>query len=640
MTVVDEIKARVDIVEIISQTVKLRRSGKSYSGFCPFHSNTRTPAFAVFPESGTWRCFGCNEGGDVFTFLMKKEGWDFATALKYLAQITGVALEPPTPEKKAEEEHLERLHRVLEEAVTFFHHQLLQTRAGEEAHQYLKRRGVLPATIETFGLGYSPPAWDAALKYFLEKEYTEEELLRAGLVSERQENRGLFDRFRNRLMFPIRDAMGKMVGFGARALAADDVPKYLNSPQTELFDKSGLLYGLDLARKAIRQKDQVVIVEGYLDVILPFQAGFNNLVSLMGTALNENQFRTLKRYTRRLILALDADSAGEKATLRGLELARQAMDHSPDFVPDATGLFDARGLIRQEARLQADLRVTTLPAGMDPDEIVLRDPLEWERIVAEARPVVLHVMETLAANRDLEDPRTKSEIASRVLPLIDDVPNAVERESYRQRLARLLRVDERALMRSSVPKTLTVRRVPNRQQSVKHTPALVQQAGVLAFNLEAHCIEILMNYPETLHPLDRFLQKMGMKRLDALEFQKSEFQQLARLVQQSLLQDELEPRTYIRQNAAQELQEILAGFGEPVENGDSTLQRLMEDLARSILRLRLVRVNEGLEQLRNFQQDLQEQGDSDLPSYHEMVVEYSRVREKIDHALSQPVQLD
>ena len=440
MSSIDDIKNRIDIVDLVSETVKLRRSGKNYTGFCPFHTNTRTPAFVVFQESGTWRCFGqCNEGGDIFKFVMKKEGWDFPEALRRLAERAGVQLEPLTPERQVEKEEHERLRTLLEEAATFYRHQLLHSPPGQAALDYLHRRNLKDSAIEQFGLGYAPAGWDQAMQFFTGKGYSVEELLQTGLVTER-ESGGVYDRFRHRIIFPIRDPMGRMAGFGARILNPDDVPKFLNSPQTVLFDKGRLLYGLDLARKPIRTQDQVVIVEGYLDVIAVHQGGYPNTVSPMGTALTEDQLRLLKRFTRRIILALDADAAGEKATLRGLELARQALDRSAELG------FDARGLLRQEARLQADLRVTTLPAGMDPDEVVNRDPAEWGRILEAAKPIVIHVMETLAAGHDLDDPKVKSEMASRVLPLIEDVPDPVERDAYRQRLARLLRIDEHALM--------------------------------------------------------------------------------------------------------------------------------------------------------------------------------------------------
>ncbi len=375
MTTVDEIKNRLDILDLVSDSVKLRRSGKNYLGFCPFHDNKRTPAFVVFPDSGTWRCFGqCNEGGDIFKYVMKKEGWDFAETLRYLAEKAGVELQPQTEEQKEQDEQYDRYRQLLEEAVTFYQHQLLQAPEGKYALNYLLQRGVTRETIETFGLGFAPASWDITHQYFLGKGYSELDLIESGLVTQR-EGGGVYDRFRNRLMFAIREMGGRMSGFGARVLDPDDVPKYLNSPQTPLFDKGRLLYGLNLARKAIRAEDQVVIVEGYMDVIVPYQAGFLNTVSPMGTALTEDQMRLLKRFTRRIVLALDADAAGEKATLRGLEIARQALDHSEEIS------FNPRGLLRYEARLEADVRVTTIPEGMDPDEIVLRDPEEWRKIV-------------------------------------------------------------------------------------------------------------------------------------------------------------------------------------------------------------------------------------------------------------------
>ncbi|OQY26143.1 MAG: hypothetical protein B6I38_11750 [Anaerolineaceae bacterium 4572_5.1] len=417
MSVTDEIKDRIDIVDLISESVELRRAGSSYSGFCPFHANTKTPSFAVFPDTQTWHCFGeCAEGGDVFNFVMKKEGWDFAETLRYLSERTGVPLKPLTPEDQEKKEEHTRLRKLLEDAVTFYR----------------------------FGLGYAPNSWDAATNHFKTKGYTEKDLREVGLVSDRDSG-GVYDRFRHRMMIPIRDRGGRMTGFGARTLDPDGVPKYLNSPQTDLFDKGKILYGLDKAGRAIRDKDQIILVEGYMGVIAPHQHGFANVVATMGTALTDHHLRSIKRYTKRIILAMDSDAAGINATLRGLKVARETLDRTTDLV------FDARGLLQREARIQADLRVATLPPGMDPDDVVNQDPAEWERIIAEARPVVVHVMDTLSEGRDLEDPKTKSEIAAQVVPLIEDIPDAIERETYLQRLARMLKVDERSLMGYSSP---------------------------------------------------------------------------------------------------------------------------------------------------------------------------------------------
>ena len=637
MTVVDEIKDRVDIVDLVSDTVNLRRTGKNYTGFCPFHTNTRTPAFVVFPDSGTWRCFGeCNEGGDVFKFVMKKEGWDFREALQYLAQRAGIELEPLTPEKKEQDEEMERLHQLLEEAVIFYRHHLLNEPGGQEALDYLTQRGLKQETIVAFGLGYAPNSWDATVNHFSAKGYSQEDLLNAGLASERREGDGVYDRFRNRVMFAIRNASGRMAGFGARVLDPEDVPKYLNSPQTALFDKSRLLYGLDQARKSIRALDQVVIVEGYMDVIVPHQAGFTNLVSPMGTALTEPQLQMLKRYTRRIVLALDSDAAGEKGTLRGLEVARQAMDHSQELV------FDPRGLIRHEARLQADLRVTTLPEGVDPDEIVLEDPEAWQRIIDAAQPVVIHVMDTLAAHQDVDDPKVKSQIAEQVLPLIADVPNRVERESYRQRLARLLHVDERAftadLTDSGRPARRTRRPAATKQEEA---PAvLVDGKRQRLFMEERRLLRLLLRNPEEIYNLDRFLQQANLSRFSYQEFEHADHQVMARLVQDSLEQDREDPLEYIDENTPETLQELIGTLREPLRMGEPTDLQLREDLIKTMLHLRHIRVKEQFEQLFNLQRDLQESKESQPDSFRETVMQYAEILRLLNLALGKPVQLD
>ncbi|GAF81251.1 unnamed protein product, partial [marine sediment metagenome] len=396
-------------------------------------------------------------------------------------------------EQEAIEEH-EHLRNLLEDALTFYRHHLMNTPAGKPVLEYLHNiRSLNETTIEAFGLGYAPGSWDAGLKHFASKGYDQTDLIACGLVTEREakgdsEPASIYDRFRNRIMFPIRDERGKMTGFGARIVNPEDVPKFLNSPQTVLFDKGHILYGLDRAKKEIRTQDQSVIVEGYLDVIALHQGGFTNAVSPMGTALSEYHLRMLKRFSKRIVLALDADAAGDKATLRGLEVARQALDREPDPV------FDARGLLGSEARLKADIRVTTLPEGLDPDEVVFQDADHWREIVAEARPIVVHVMETLAKEQDIEDAKVKSSIANQVLPLIEDVPDAVEREAYRQRLARLLKVDERAFTEVSKPPSR--RRRPNLRQSPTASRVEGSIAGDLAIHappklLEEHILSVL-----------------------------------------------------------------------------------------------------------------------------------------------------
>jgi len=631
MSTIDEIKDRIDIVDLVSESVKLRRSGKSYTGFCPFHHNTKTPAFAVFPDSGTWRCFGeCNEGGDIFKFVMKKEGWDFSEALKYLADRAGVTLVPQTPERQAAEEQYGCLRALLEEAASFFHYSLIKTPAGKPALDYLLKRGLTAQTIEAFGLGYAPDSYEATLTHLRGQGYSTEEMSQAGMVNERDSG-GVYDKFPNRSTSPIRDGNGKMTGFGARILNPEDNPKFLNSPQTVLFDKSHLLYGLDQARKAIRAKDQVVLVEGYLDVIVLHQAGYTNTVSPMGTALNEDQLRYLKKFTRRIVLALDADAAGEKATLRGLDIARQALDHSDELV------FDAHGLLRHEARLQADVRVTTLPPGRDPDEVVLADAEEWQRILDRAKPIVVHVMDTLAATTNISDAKVKTEVAAQVLPLIEDVPSAIERDTYRQQLARLLKVDERTLLG-----TQRVRETPKRRRTrvdaiTGPTPQKAERrTDNRVYALEAHCLKLLLQKPDDLYDLDRSLQQCGLNSLTVDDFENADHQLVTRLLIQGLAQDAVETMQYIKLNLPESLQDSLTRLSIPESDvEEKNHNKVLEDLIRSVMNLRLLRVNEMLNQMRFLQQD--EENTEEIQNLQKMTMEYTMLRGKLDRALGKPV---
>jgi DNA primase len=627
MSQIDDIKSRLDIVDLIGESVKLRRTGKNYSGLCPFH-NEKTPSFIVSPDRQTWHCFGqCNEGGDIFRFVMKKEGWDFKEALRALAERAGVKLEAYKAEKPEEKEAHERLRGLLEETVTFYRHHLA-TPPGKFTLDYLhEKRHLSDATIETFGLGYAPDSWDAALTHFKSKGYTEQELLEVGLVSQR-ESGGFVDRFHNRLMIPIRDENGKMTGFGARILDPNDFPKFMNSPETPLFSKSRLLYGLDRARKPIRAADQAIIVEGYLDVIALHQAGFENVVSPMGTAITEDQLRLLKRFSRRIVLALDPDAAGQKAVLSGLEAARQSLDHADEL------RFDARGLLRHEARLQADLRVASMPDGLDPDEIVQRDPEQWKSLIENAQPIVVHVMGALAAGRDLEDAKVKSEIAAQVLPLIEDLPNPVERDTYRQRLARFLKVDERSLTgaqargpRARRPRPRLETPAQEQVQAPVSTPAVSP-----SHRIEAHVLGTLIRRPDLLYRLDRALQEAALSRISAEDFGYTDYQVLFRLVHQSLEQDDEEVNQYLHRNLPPALDglvdELAAKAGEP----DPLDDRLLEDLFRGVAKIRRMALTESINQLRFLQEEAQQSGDLRAASYREMVQQHSTLLRSLDQA--------
>ena len=322
MSVASDLKQRVDIVDIISESVVLKKSGRNYKGLCPFHQE-RTPSFVVNPESQSWHCFGaCSEGGDVFSFVQKMEGVDFAEALRIVARRAGVSLEPQTPEMILEAQARDRLLELLDHAAGFFAEQL-HSPASEEARRYLEARGVTAETAADFRLGYAPNAWRACLTRLAADGYSRDEAIEAGLVVDRDDG-SVYDRFRHRLVIPICDARGSVVGFGARSLDGSQ-PKYLNSPQTRVFDKSRLLYGFDRARRSIADAGTAVVVEGYLDVISLHQNGYRNAVASMGTALGEHHLQVLVKAAPRIVLALDSDAAGNAATLRGLSLASEAL---------------------------------------------------------------------------------------------------------------------------------------------------------------------------------------------------------------------------------------------------------------------------------------------------------------------------
>ena len=643
MNVTDEIKAHIDIVDLVSETVKLRHTGKNYTGFCPFHSNTRTPAFVVFPDTGTWRCFGeCNEGGDIFKYMMKKEGLDFPEALKVLAKRAGIKLEVYTPEKKEENEQAERLRHLLEETVIFYQSHLLQSSSGRAAMQYLiEKRGLKPQTIETFGIGFAPEGWEGTIQHFSAKGYTQEDLTQSGLTVAREEG-GYYDRFRNRIMFPVRDASGRITGFGARILNPDDLPKFINSPQTLLFDKSRLLYGLDQARKPIREVDQAIIVEGYLDVVVLHQEGFRNVVSPMGTALTETQMRQIKHFTRRIVMALDPDAAGIKATLRGLEVARDALDHSDDVI------FDARGLILHESRLQADLRVSTLPEGMDPDDIVRKDPEQWKSIIGAAKPIITHVMNTLCAGRDLDDPKTKSQIAAQIMPLIRDIPDSVERDAYRQQLARLLHVDDRALISLSSPMKVSLggkkgRSGTGEKPEIKIIDETSTKEKIKA--LEKYCLQFLLLQPDLIYKIDRLLKMAGLEDFSEQDFEDEKNQQLTRLLLESLSQDAKEPILYIRENHIPELDELLADLmsTDPEEKQDQIKQlnphKQTEEIMRSLLSLRISHILIEIDQLRIMYEEALQAKEPDALLYQNQIMNHVRIRGKLDRAISNPLQV-
>lgn len=437
--VIEEIKQRLDLVEYIGRAVDLKRAGRNYKACCPFHVE-KTPSFIVFPHTQTWHCFGsCGEGGDLFSFLQKREGLAFGEALQQLAREAGVELEAQSERQQEARRSRDRLLALCDAGARQFQTWLRELDAAEGCRSYLVQRGISEEMIGRFGIGYAPDRWDALLGVLTERGYRPEDLAAVGLARLRDDG-GFYDAFRGRLMLPIRDERGRVVGFGGRALGAEQTPKYINSPQTPLFDKGRLLYGLDLARERVRVAERAILVEGYLDVIAAHQHGYGETVATLGTALTSGQIALLARYTPNLVLALDGDAAGQRAAERALEAV---LDHQ-------TEARRRRRQAMQRGRsgrgvIEGDLRVVPLPEGKDPDDLIRQDQPEWERRLEQAQPVVDFLISVRLQGTDLSDPVQKARIAAEILPFVKGIESALVQGHYLQRLARLLRTDEDAL---------------------------------------------------------------------------------------------------------------------------------------------------------------------------------------------------
>ncbi|NJM09156.1 DNA primase [Candidatus Gracilibacteria bacterium] len=422
MSSIDEVRDKIDIVDLISSSgVQLRKAGRSFLGFCPFHPNTRTPAFHVYPESQSFYCFGCHASGTAFDFVMRKQGVDFREALEQLALRAGVQLKERSEDDRQVDQQRTRLLECNAAAAHYFRQALLRAPQADAARAYVEKRGLNAETAEAFQLGYSLDDWSHLLSYLSDRRGFDPEEIEATGLAIRSENRGYYDRFRGRLMFPIRNARGEIVGFGGRALG-DGQPKYLNTPETLLFKKGELLYGLDLARDTIRSEDRTVVVEGYVDVITAHQHGFRNVVAPLGTALTKAHIALLKRLSHNVYLALDADAAGQRATLRGLAVLRESVAQGDD---DTRLVTTAQGAVRMES--DVSLRIIRMPPGLDPDDVIRAEPERWRTLVAEAAPVMDFYIEMHTAGRDLKQPAEQRDALDKLLPLLGELDGTQQR---------------------------------------------------------------------------------------------------------------------------------------------------------------------------------------------------------------------
>jgi len=444
----DRVKQQADIVRVVGEYVRLKKTGKDFSGLCPFHQE-KTPSFTVSPIKQIFYCFGCGKGGDVYNFVMDMEKCEFSEALRIVAEKCGISM--PRPKERSPEERKENQQRVLlvemhREAQTFFLKQLEGTLEGKAARAYLEDRGLDRDAIARFGIGYAPSGGDALLRD-LKQKYDEKLLVESGLVSRDQSAARLFDRFRRRITFPIANESGKIVAFGARALG-DDMPKYLNSPETPIYSKSNVLYHMDRAKDALRRQDFAILVEGYMDVIAVARAGISNVVASCGTSLAEPQIKLLGRFTRRVIVNYDPDTAGQAATERSLSLL---LEH--DF----------------------EVRVLALPPiekkKADPDLFIRERGAEaYLKLLKEAPPYVDYLI-ARARQMDLTTGEGKLRAVNFLLPYVQKIPNRILRSEWASRIAQHLRLEE-PVLRAALSKAAAERR-----SEVKTQPELVGRAA-------------------------------------------------------------------------------------------------------------------------------------------------------------------
>lgn len=639
MSVTDEIKTRLDIVNYIQQFVPLKRAGRTYKACCPFH-NEKTPSFVVNPESQTWRCFGsCAEGGDIFSFAQKYHGWVFSEALQELGKLAGVEIQQQSAEQKQQAARLDALRGLMQAAADYFGEQLQY--AGDVLRYVREKRGFTDETIQTYAIGYAPDGWHTTLDYLKQLGYPEDDIVEVGLARRNEQGR-VYDYFRNRLMIAIRDERGRVIGFGARALAADDNPKYLNSPQTALFDKSRTLFGLDRARRAIHDTEMAVIVEGYMDVIQAHQAGFLNVVAQMGTAMTEYQLKMLApRWAKKIILALDADAAGQNATMRSLEVARTTLR------ADYSG------------KLAVDIRVLQIPGAKDPDDLIRETPQEWPALVESAVPVADYIIQMETAALPLNATVQEREVvARRLLPLLLASENDLYRQDNIQKLALRLRIPENNLLALAAEQQYIAQaRSPRRfrdEQPPDFPPldyddrdAPPDDEGALpaarprqtapasreVMRCEADCLGGLLRDPNLLFQINRkFRELAGSNNVGPLaafgveDFSHSDYRAVMQVITEAVEQDDLPPADYLYEyldsNLITVLNEdrVLASTEEFVDlhlrhrfNGDrqAILRKLTKDemseagrqVLRNALSLRLHRLKRESEELRLYLQN-------------------------------------
>lgn len=470
MTDVEQIKERLDVAEVVGSYIQLKPAGRNLKAPCPFH-NEKTGSFMVSPEKGIWHCFGCGEGGDIFKFVMKYEGIEFRDALDKLARQAGVSLKPRSSEDAKAKKQQEELLRVMELATQYYQASLVKNPTALE--YAIKKRKLTKQTLKDFQVGYAPDDWNALTNFLTKKGISQTLLKQAGLVGQKQGKSTVYDMFRGRLLFPICNDNGQPVGFAGRVLDPEQEPKYLNSPQTPLYDKSRVIFGLHLAKQAIRKEDEVVLVEGNIDVVSSHQAGVRQVVAVSGTALTAEQLKVLSRSTRNLKLCFDGDAAGLKATERAIELSQ---------------------------KLPINLSVIELPEGKDPDDMA-QDPDTWKQAIKNSKPAMDYLLDRLAKEYDLSSAQGKRQYSDHLATSIRRLADPVEQEHYVKRLADKLGsstdVIERKLAQN--PDSKPTRPQSERKAAATQITPVAKPAKIL---LEESILALNLCYPELRLSLD------------------------------------------------------------------------------------------------------------------------------------------
>jgi DNA primase len=499
------IKDKINIVDLIGEYLPLKKSGINYKANCPFHQE-KTPSFMVSPERQIFRCFGCGKGGDIFKFMMEKEGYEFKDALEVLALKAGVTLKKKA--KSQSDDALDRLYELNSKSAQFYNYLLTEHKLGKKALDYLKGRGLSLETIKLFNIGYAPQNWETLVRFLKKRGYKIEEMIESGLVV--ASSNGGYDRFRGRIMFPLLDVRGRVIGFSGRVLG-DELPKYINSPQTRIFDKGKFLLGLNLSKAPIKEKEEAIVVEGELDFLMSYQSGIKNIVASKGTSLTEAQVQELKKYASTLVLCFDTDFAGDQAARRGIEIA------------DKAGM---------------NIKVIDFEGVKDPAELVKTDPELWEQAVRDALPIYDYYLKSVSLRFNPKQASGKRSIFAEVLPIWSKISDPITREHYIEKLAAFLQVKE-DFVREALEDYKRVSVMPKTAQVLESKKDLPQSKPKTSFDrremLENYLIALLLrqppglnfipNFPETLFTQEELKQVyvLLVLFLDSISFKSQEF---------------------------------------------------------------------------------------------------------------------